>query len=74
MLRDFFEFLKNQDKDQTYWYAVGSYTRINNYGSFRYKALRCYNISLEAINYEEKENNYSANQKWKEIFGSKYTG
>ena len=74
MVRDFFKFLKNQDKEQTYWYAVGSYTRVYNNGNFRYKALRCYNISLEAIEYEEKKYESSANEKWKEIFGSKFTG
>ncbi len=74
MVRDFFEFLKNQDKEQTYWYAVGSYTRVYNTGNFRYKALQCYNISLKAIEYESNDMPYSANEKWKEIFGSKFTG
>ena len=74
MVRDFFEFLKNQTKGQTYWYAVGSNTRIYNDSDFRYKALRCYNISLEAIEYESKDMPYNANEKWKEIFGSKFTG
>ena len=73
MVRDFFKYLKDQKKDQTYWYAVGNYTRIYNNSDFRYKALRCYNISLEAIEYENQEMPYSANQKWKEIFGTKFT-
>ena len=74
MIRDFFEFLKDQNENQKYWYAVGSYTRIYNDSNFRYKALRCYNISLEAIEYELKEYEYSANEKWKEIFGTKFVG
>ena len=74
MVRDFFQYVKNQKEDQTYWYAIGSYTRIYNNSNFRYKALRCYNISLEAIEYESKDMPYSANGKWKEIFGSKFTG
>lgn len=72
MIRDFFEFLKNQNKNQTYWSAVGSNTRIYNNSDFRYKAKRCYNITLEAIEYESKKMPYSANGKWKEIFGSKF--
>lgn len=74
MVRDFFEYLKNQKKEQVYWYAVGSNTRMYNHSDFRYKALRCYNISVEAIQYEDKDMPYSANEKWKEIFGSKFTG
>lgn len=74
MVRDFFEYMKNQNKDQNYWYAVGSNTRMYNYSDFRYKALRCYNISIEAIQYEDKDMPYTANSKWREIFGSKFTG
>ncbi len=74
MARDFFYYLKEQDSDQDYWYAVGSKTRIYNYSNFRYKALRGYNISLDAIEYEVKKYEYSANEKWKEIFGTKFTG
>lgn len=74
MIRDFFEYVKNQKQGQNYWYAVGSNTRIYNDSDFRYKAKRCYSIALEAIENEENEYEYTANQKWKEIFGSKFTG
>lgn len=67
--RDFFEYLKNQDEKQSYWLAPGSNQQVMRKGSFEYKALRCYNIALEAIEYEKKEQEYSANEKWKEIFG-----
>ena len=33
-----------------------------------------YNRAVEAIQYESKEYEWSANQKWKEIYGSKFTG
>jgi len=72
MVRDFFEYAKNQKETQNYWYAVGSNTRIYNESDFRFKAKRCYNITLEAIENENK-NEYTANQKWQEIFGSKFT-
>lgn len=72
LVRDFFKYVKNQKETQNYWYAVGSNTRINNESDFRFKAKRCYNITLEAIENENYE--YTANQKWKEIFGSKFTG
>lgn len=74
MTRDFFEYLKNQDEDKNYWLAPGSSQYVWKKGNFEYKALRCYNVSLEAINYEDREMPYSANGKWREIFGSKFTG
>ncbi len=74
MTRDFFKFLKNQNEDQNYWLAPGSSQYVWRKGSFDYKALRCYNISLEAIEYEEKDRPYSANSKWQEIYGSKFKG
>ena len=74
MARDFFEFLKDQDENKTYWLAPGSGRYVWRKGKFEYKALRCYNLSLEAIDYEKREMPYSANGKWKEIFGSKFTG
>lgn len=74
MTRDFFAYLKGQNKEKNYWLAPGSNQYVWRAGTFEYKALRCYNISLEAINYEEREMPYSANGKWQEIFGSKFTG
>lgn len=72
MTRDFFQYLKNQNSQQEYWSAPGSSQRVKRKGPFEYKALRCYNISLEALDYEEKKMNYSANAKWREIYGSKF--
>lgn len=70
MTRDFFEYVKNQDHKNDFWLAPGSGQRVVRKGSFEYKALRCYNIALEAISYEEKEMSYSADQKWREIYGA----
>ena len=49
MSRDFFEYLKNQDQNQSYWLAIGSGQYIYRRGIFEYKAQKCYNLSLEAI-------------------------
>jgi hypothetical protein len=70
--RDFFEFLKNQDEEKNYWLAPGSNQYVWRKGKFEYKALKAYNISLEAIDYEGREMPYSANGKWREIYGSKF--
>ena len=74
MTRDFFEYLKDQSEDQEYWLAPGSKQYVWRKGNFEYKALRCYNLSLEAIDYEERKMTYSADEKWREIYGPKFKG
>jgi predicted nucleotidyltransferase len=71
MSRDFFAFLKNQDPNKQYWLAPGSNQRVYRKGAFEYKALRCYNISIEAIEKEEKFPT-TAKLKWREIYGTKF--
>jgi len=73
MVRDFFEYLKNQNEDQEYWLAPGSRQKVNRKGKFNYKAKQAYNTILEAMAAEENKYEYTANQKWKEVFGSKFT-
>lgn len=70
MSRDFFAYLKDQKTDQQYWLAVGSNQQVWTKGNFQYKALRCYNISLEAIEKEKFE--FTAKSKWREIYGTKF--
>ncbi|MCF7795576.1 nucleotidyltransferase [Patescibacteria group bacterium] len=72
MVRDFFEYLKNQNEDQEYWLAPGSNQRVNRKGKFNYKAKLAYNTILEAMKAEEYKYEYTANQKWKEVFGLKF--
>jgi len=72
MCRDFFEFMKNQDKDKTYWMAPGSYRWVLNSDNFRYKATMAYNRSVEAIEAEQNKKNDTAKSKWREIFGTRF--
>lgn len=72
MTRDFFEFVKNQDPKKQYWLSPGSGQFVWRKGDFEYKALRCYNLANEAIDYETQEMPYSANEKWREIYGPKF--
>jgi hypothetical protein len=72
MTRDFFEYLKNQDANKTYWLALGSGQYVYKKGDFQYKALRGFNIAKEAIDFEVREMPYSADGKWREIYGSKF--
>ncbi len=74
MCRDFFKWMANQDEKQEYWKAPGSGQYVYGKGLFQYKAKRCYNISLEAIACEtaEPKQEWSAKQKWREIFGTAF--
>ncbi len=75
MCRDFFEYMVGQDVSQEYWIAPGSGQRVyGGKGQFQYKAKRCYNIAFEAIVHEtaDPKQEWSAKQKWREIFGTSF--
>lgn len=74
MCRDFFKWMADQDKDQDYWKAPGSGQHVYGKGLFQYKATKCYNISLDAIAHEtaDPKREWSAKQKWRDIFGNDY--
>lgn len=74
MCRDFFKFMAGQDRHQTYWRAPGSGQFVYDIGLFQQKANRCHGLSLEAIAHEmaSPKQEWSAKQKWREIFGTKF--
>ncbi|MEL3919720.1 SMODS domain-containing nucleotidyltransferase [Aeromonas enteropelogenes] len=72
MTRDFFKFLSEQDEEQKYWLAPGSLQYVWRKGKFEYKAKQCYNIAIKAIEHEVNNQEYSANKKWREIYGTKF--
>ncbi|ARX15483.1 MULTISPECIES: SMODS domain-containing nucleotidyltransferase [Enterobacteriaceae] len=74
MSRDFFKWMADQDTSKEYWKAPGSGQYVYGKGLFQYKAKRCYNISLEAIEHEmaTPKREWSAKQKWREIYGSTF--
>lgn len=69
LTRDFFEYLSNINDKQSYWYAAGSNQFIYPKGNFSYKAKQAYNNALEAIEHEKSGREWSANKKWREIYG-----
>ena len=71
MTRDFFKYVKDVDRSQCKWKVMGSGRYIYCYGTFQTKAKKAYDSALEAIKYEENHQEYSANLKWREIYGSK---
>ena len=74
MSRDFFKFMADQDREKSYWKAPGSGQYVWKKGDFWWKATRCYNLAVEAISHEtaEPKREWSAKQKWREIYGSKF--
>jgi len=72
--RDFFKWMADLDEKQVYWLALGSGQYVYGKGLFQYKANRCYNLSLDAIEHEmaNPKREWSAKQKWREIYGSTF--
>ncbi len=72
--RDFFKWMADRNSEQEYWKAPGSGQYVYGKGRFQYKAKRCYNIALEAITHEtaSTKREWSAKQKWREIFGADF--
>lgn len=74
MCRDFFNYLATQDKEKEWWNAPGSGQRVYpSKAPFQNKAKQCYHLSLDAIQHEMVNNqNWSAKQKWRDIFGTSF--
>ncbi len=74
MCRDFFRFMKDQDKEQSHWRAPGSGQRVYRKGLFQWEAMRCYNISLKAIAHESArpKREWLAKREWRNIFGTSF--
>ena len=72
MSRDFFSYLKDIDTSQNYWLAPGSNRYVWKIDNFQSKAKTAYNNAIDAIAYENNSQSYSAKQKWREIYGTKF--
>lgn len=69
MMKEVFKYLKNLDKDQSYWYALGSNQQVYNCdnGDFIDKADDAYNDIKDLT-----EATTNVNKKLREIFGSSF--
>jgi hypothetical protein len=72
MSRDCFKWIADQNEKQEFWRAPGSGQYVYPKGLFQYKAKRCYNISLTAIENEQKGQEWAAKQRWREIYGTTF--
>lgn len=69
LVRDFFNYLKDLDKDQKYWHAPGSNQKVYRKGKFTAKAKKAYNKICEAI---EKNDNKTVYSIWRKVFGVQF--
>lgn len=67
LVRDFFNYLKNYDKDRLYWMSSGSNQKVYKKSSnFIAKAKKAYNLVVEAIDKQENDTVYTI---WKKVYG-----
>jgi hypothetical protein len=71
LVRDFMKYLSEIDSSKQYWRAPGSGSYVWKRGNFQAKAKVAYEKALDAIRYDV-DMPYTAANKWREIFGSKY--
>ena len=69
LIKNLFKFLKNEDKDQSYWFAIGSNQKIYNDdgGKFVSKAQKAYNV-IKDLNEDSK----NLNKELRRIFGKEF--
>lgn len=72
MTRDFFGFLAGQSSVQSHWLAPGSGSYVYRKGPFEYKARQAELRAQEAIAYQTVGHDWSAKQKYREIYGTSY--
>lgn len=70
MTRDFFAFLGQQDRSQTYWLAPGSGSYVYRSGSFELKAKQAEAVAIDAINNLQSDQLWTAKQKYRQIYGA----
>lgn len=72
MTRDFFCFLAGQSATQNYWLAPGSSSYVWRKGLFEYKARQAELRATEVIAYQTNGHEWSARQKYREVYGTRF--
>jgi hypothetical protein len=72
MTRDFFHYLANLNTQQLYWLAPGSNSHVYRSDVFQYKARSAELRALEAIAFQQDNHDWSAKQKYRDIYGTAF--
>jgi hypothetical protein len=72
LTRDFFQYLAGLDINKTYWQAPGSGSYVYRGAAFQYKARSAELRAREAIAHQAANQNWSARQKYREIYGTSF--
>jgi hypothetical protein len=72
LTRDFFQYLTGLDVNKTYWKAPGSGSYVYRGAAFQYKARSAELRAREAIAHQAANQNWSARQKYREIYGTSF--
>lgn len=72
LTRDFFDFLATRDANQTYWLAPGSGSYVYRACNFQTKARQANSLALEALQHQAAGYDWSAKQKYREIYGTSF--
>lgn len=72
LVRDFFLYLSQVDKNQQYWRAPGSGSYVWKKGNFQTPSATGYVTAASAVDHEANGRPQTARNKWREIFGSTY--
>jgi hypothetical protein len=72
LVRDFFLYLSQVDKNQQYWRAPGSGSYVWKKGNFQTASATGYVTAASAVDHEADSRPQTARNKWREIFGSTY--
>jgi hypothetical protein len=72
LTRDFFNFLAGLSTQQTYWLAPGSGSYVYRSDVFQYKARSAELRALEALEYQRNNHDWSARQKYRDIYGTEF--
>ena len=72
LTRDFFSYLGQMDRNQTYWLAPGSGSYVYRSGAFELKARPTATVALNAIENLTAEQFWAAKQKYRQIYGNQF--
>ncbi|HDR9269794.1 TPA: nucleotidyltransferase [Burkholderia vietnamiensis] len=72
LTRGFFEYLAGFDRNKTYWLAPGSGSYVYRGQPFQYKARQAELRANEALNHQRLGYDWSARQKYREIYGTAF--